>query len=498
MVALLAGLANASTWFIAPGGADTNPGTRAQPFATLSRGVTALGSGDELVLLPGRWTGQLRNPPSGSVGRPTVIRADVPGTVVIDAAGGAGLVYPEAALDLGAGHDFITVEGLTFTRGGGTVVNLAGDSLVLRQVGAFDADDTRSYPSVIGVDGADVLLEDVWAFGGGRQLIGLYGPRPTLRRVVVRWDRYRNGGNPASGIELQAVDAHLENVIGLDFAAPPVAGRAYGAFFFHGGADRALVEGSILLNVQGFQTALYLADSPQQGSVRDTVVWSCSGVGVQFGNGGLAEQMTLGGVDLAAYSSTNASLTGSVVVDAGAVVGVSSSSNLFFGAPVPATATDSLVVDPQLRYLVRVEDGTPGKGSAPGGRDRGATILRRVIDGGTTPEPLWPWPHEGRIRSEMCATTTRGWCGTSKTLTQYIWEFLGAPTPDFVLDGGVRPGDPDAGTDAGAGSLEDGGSLHGARSLRVGCGCDGASSLAALHVSALAAWFLSRRRPRAR
>ena len=35
-------------------------------------------------------------------------------------------------------------------------------------------------------------------------------------------------------------------------------------------------------------------------------------------------------------------------------------------------------------------------------------------------KPLWPWPNEARIRREMCARTTRGFCREGMTLSTYL------------------------------------------------------------------------------
>jgi hypothetical protein len=77
----------------------------------------------------------------------------------------------------------------------------------------------------------------------------------------------------------------------------------------------------------------------------------------------------------------------------------------------------------------------------------GATIEHRYGSSGLrygaagfdtlTDVPLWPWPNEDRIKREMCASTTRGFCSTGKrldgsnpiTLTSYVWETLGNPIP---------------------------------------------------------------------
>jgi hypothetical protein len=115
-----------------------------------------------------------------------------------------------------------------------------------------------------------------------------------------------------------------------------------------------------------------------------------------------------------------------------------------------------------LEYLVRIEDYSDLDGTASDGNDRGATILYRIGESGTlwgeagynsvTDEPLWPFPNEDLIRDRMQVYLyvdptsgdtlhgDRGFCKDTlqlngvdeRTLTSYIWEYLGNQMPDNV------------------------------------------------------------------
>jgi hypothetical protein len=89
---------------------------------------------------------------------------------------------------------------------------------------------------------------------------------------------------------------------------------------------------------------------------------------------------------------------------------------------------------------LRIEPGSKLKGRGYGGADIGANVLYRYgVDGSRhgepdfnalTDTPLWPWPNEDRIKTEMCEKTgvTRGFC-RARSLTHYLWEYLGQPMP---------------------------------------------------------------------
>ena len=50
-----------------------------------------------------------------------------------------------------------------------------------------------------------------------------------------------------------------------------------------------------------------------------------------------------------------------------------------------------------------------------------------------TDEPLWPFPNEELIRRSFVLENGRGrWAKqeSSKSLTRYVWEYLGHPLPE--------------------------------------------------------------------
>jgi hypothetical protein len=108
------------------------------------------------------------------------------------------------------------------------------------------------------------------------------------------------------------------------------------------------------------------------------------------------------------------------------------------------------LLEGSLKYLTRIEAGSPLKSKGSGGADIGANILYRYgADGAKfgdsgynalTNVPLWPWPNEERIKLEMCKGISRGFCTSEKrldkinpvTLTSYIWEAIGNPLPKVI------------------------------------------------------------------
>ncbi len=127
-----------------------------------------------------------------------------------------------------------------------------------------------------------------------------------------------------------------------------------------------------------------------------------------------------------------------------------------------------------LRYLPRVEDGSTLKTLGKSGGQVGAQIIHALGTPGTlygetgwdtlTDTPLWPWAREDTIKAKISAygghgvESQRGFCqGGSgldtgqRTLTSYIWEYLGYGCPDPICLG-ENPPTVTTGTATGTGS----------------------------------------------
>jgi hypothetical protein len=83
-----------------------------------------------------------------------------------------------------------------------------------------------------------------------------------------------------------------------------------------------------------------------------------------------------------------------------------------------------------LKYVGRIEAGSPCVSKGEGGSNCGADLTRRYHDGVMTSTALWPWPNQDRIRKDMCvdAGVSRGFC-SAPSLTDYVWGYLGNANP---------------------------------------------------------------------
>lgn len=260
--------------------------------------------------------------------------------------------------------------------------------------------------------------------------------------------------------------------------------------------SRLDIEGSMALNdpIHG----MFFESTPGRMHVKDSVIWGITPVkggtsgsllyvGTDHGNN-LFENMTIGGstVDRGAYykdGNVSSDINNSIFYG---LPNVTSSypanknfdafncsfyNNAYNGKTGvnPIKNPDGSFVDPigsgSLKYLPMIEPGSPLYTAGTDGGPVGATILKKIGVSGTlmdeegwdtvTNDTLWPWPYEDEIKRLMCdekynlhigaldrsqnpVVFDEGFC-KSGSLTQYIWEYLGNPMPDWIYGNGTPP-----------------------------------------------------------
>ena len=439
--------------FIAPDGNDTTgSGSASAPWKSFGKAFSALRSGGVLILKNGVYRESLGTsalqPPSGSAGNLTVIRAETDGGVVIDT--------QAQSIPLSISNSYIRIEGMKFLNGSQSVGNLSGDNVqVVRS--AFGNAGAGLYDDIVDVSGNGVLIEDSWMWGRGKVgiLVGTGDTNDlnnvsrgiTLRRVVIRLDSYTGTLGYVGVVMYGAADTTIENVITLDFNTAPTNFDWKGGFRsrdMQGGAGKSQrYFGTIALNLpyDGYR----MSDS----SYENVIAWKVGGRGGlyedSYQTGYQIKNATVGVSSQGGIQTNTTSVSNSLLyaVSGGNVGG---NYNHFFNTPLPAGATNALTSDPRLKYITRIETGSPANGTGLGGANRGATVTQRYQDGVLTTQPLWPWPNEQRIKQDFQTdfglsggSPKRGFAadgvglrGSPITLTSYIWEFLGNPCPTEI------------------------------------------------------------------
>ncbi|MFA5976323.1 MAG: T9SS type A sorting domain-containing protein [Elusimicrobiota bacterium] len=471
-----------TTYYVAVNGNDTNPGTLAQPFATISKALTVMQGGNTLIVRNGTYTdraGMLVNDhasaviPSGTVQQFTTIQAESPFGVRLKWT--QGLDYYDAPVLIERAQ-YVHVDGFIYEmlnqESPSYVVDIeSNNNKVTRTIVKRSHVDAYGGWYVLG--GYDNLVEDAAGVGAARY--GFFAGsadaatgRNIFRRCVGRMD-FANTAQPkatfcfyGNNAGNNARDAYFQNCIAMDGQRPSSNGgeEKYGGFYNPKNATNVHFQGTIVLNEDVGYAGMFVRElSALDTSVEHAVVYDVhssgvAGIRANASAGGYytINRCTIGAAPFGYYnedSGTTRNLTQTLFYSNGALADgtdygwTSITSNAFFPAG-QATGSNPITNNVTLHYLPRSDLATVG-----------ATILYRYGVSGTrwgetgynqlTGESLWPWPYEDSIASVFSEqlnppagytpttnNSSRGFI--SKGLTHYIWEYLGNPCPSNICE----------------------------------------------------------------
>jgi len=493
----------AATYYVSATGSDTTgDGTYTNPWKTISKGVGSMASGDTLIVRNGTYSGIAnfigRNGitvKNGTVTTYTRIMAETPFKVRITR-GNDTPGYYDSMLYLN-GSSYVEVDGFIFDMNTAsenpesTVLIINSNHIKVKRCAVKRSGYTTRWNDVFAIgDSTYVLVEDCSVVGNIRYGFYVGGPSDTsryiiFRRCVSRAD-YSNTTEPKasfcvygndSGYGVQ--DVLFQNCIAIDsYDTGPTSGeRTYGGYYNPKNVKNVIYRGCIALNVQAYHSSFFVKELGGTGIKMDNcVVWGASNdSGIRFtssGDGVDIQQVTVGASPNAFHNSSTGTaqyLRNSLFYHNSGFNNGSGSWNVvdynYFNPASQATGTNAKTAGLVLRYLLRVEDDSSTKGGGAGGADIGATIIKKIGVDGTlwgedgyntvTTTDLWPWPYEDEIRSLFRETntpppgyvpstndTTRGFCADGQTLTNYIWSYLGNPTPPEYRTGSRVPASP--------------------------------------------------------
>jgi hypothetical protein len=191
---------------VAPDGNDDNPGSEAQPFRTIARGVSALGPGDTLYVREGTYHEQVTVYTSGTADSSITISA-YPGEVpVIDAQDTLPGDYDDYLIVLRGDH--ITLNGMEIKNVYGTAVMLRGNYNIVRNMRIHHCLSKGIY---VGGDHNTVEDNEVWMASLIHEEIS-QGGRWTGGINVARYPEYtvvrRNTVHDTWGFGVQVFEAY--------------------------------------------------------------------------------------------------------------------------------------------------------------------------------------------------------------------------------------------------------------------------------------------------
>jgi hypothetical protein len=482
------------TYYVATDGLDSNPGTHDLPWETFEHTFSTMSGGDTIVIKDGSYDQQIisyygSGIPVGTEETYTLIKAENDWGVEVS---------QELRLSPAS---FIHIQGIHFLSGG----FIAGSHHIKIIRCSFRGNHCTDNTTVIsaGTGCSYILFEECFSYGCGRYKFMGYGDQGVatekiiFRRCVSRHDYHEPepgwGRQCATFTSYDCHDFLMQNCISINSGDndPSLYGYLYGGTWFENKgttpADNSgSVQGCIFLDIAG---AAAINDPLNDGSriVENCVFWDSKGgylAGVRSGNPTLSiNHLTIGNIwgdfQDRSYAWGTGVYTGdgfassefknSIIINCnsyGIADHVNSDYNDYYentdnfgntwGTTPPFAGPNDRFVDPELKYICRIEEDSPLKGVASDGGDIGANVLYRYGVSGTlwgedgydslTKESLWPFPNEDIIKEKMSSWAgpndgERGFCandtglyGGPITLTSYIWEYLGNPCPSEFID----------------------------------------------------------------
>jgi hypothetical protein len=433
---------------------DAGNGSSGSPKKYIGSGLALLSSsgGDLLVVRNGTYSttnDRMTGIPDGTSGAYNLVRAENDGGAVITAADGFDIA-----------SSYVQIEGFKFS--GAYNKTVSGNHIKIKRC-AFVGGPSGGNNVNLDFEGSYNLLEDCWIYGaGGRYKVIMWrADHLILRRVVIRDDGGWTSDNsdPEAGVVVyETSNVELQNVIVIDSILTTYDNDNVGAFYVTGHAgnppsNNVNFTGCMALNNRRAGWHNDTDDGGAGCTVTDTVIYGTESEGMGTSNTSMnitGDRITMGNIgdrfignwgdrsiaisDSVFWSSANAS-SGTVAVTYSDAYG----QNDFSGSGV-------IHVNPLtngLLYLPRIEAASILKTAGSGGTQAGAQILYKMGTDGTlygengydtlTPNALWPWPYESRIKADFASVSggARGFAtgtsrdGSEQTLTRYIWEYLG-------------------------------------------------------------------------
>lgn len=479
---------NAATYYVDSSATnDTGNGSQSSPKKYVSSGISLMSSsgGDTLILMPGTYSDTNDNiywVVNGKPGAYNIIKAQTDGTVTLNTSLSLTTTGPNQA-------QYVQFEGLKW-RTTDTKAIIGHHIKVLRCAFEGGPADGNTVNFAVGTNdqspgASDILIEDSTFYGrGGRYEVLIFNAENiVLRRVVVRHDlgwcfnqTFDGNGNciyisgpPEAGLSVYSSrNIQVQNFMILDSDQNYQYWET--AFYVVNNAsnfdnDNTVIDGSLSINNYGVSYK-FDGNRPITNSViRNSVSYGGDFAALAFtgpnDSNSIIENMTLignsgSGILVGAGATTN-DVSNTVIVgnnnkaiqnNSGPnSVWTHSNNNCSNNGNNNCFGTNETSYNAYtngLLYPTRIESGSNLDSDGDSGGTVGANITLKLGISGTlygengydteTSESLWPWPHEDRIKNDMCdevgtGVPDRGWCATNLTLTEYIWSLIGNDTP---------------------------------------------------------------------
>jgi hypothetical protein len=456
---ITSGQAVAATYYISPNGSNQNSGTAScsNAWLTFSYAQSRMSAGDTLYLCDGTYTtsnsGMLVAKKSGQSGKYITFAALNEGSAIIDCRNTCN----DHAIHSN-NYDWLKFIGMRAKNadGGHSVVKVGpgSNNVILQRITAHDTENGNN-THVISVEGNTVLLEDCAGWGVGRNMLLIYEPATnvTVRRFFAQLKRHDGtGGGMACTQIYGAKNTIMENFICTvnDNFSSPNYGQTNGISIWdnnQNSTDNNAVYGSIVYDIAKVDRWGRSKDfnvTSKSDQISGNSFTDCVSIGDNYGGNEYSLKFGLGDSDL---EVTNCTFIGAEKdgIQVESPYSISATDNLTVQNTIVMNASSCGYneVDPPNSFThsynnyynngshmcnesqsateknknPNFDTATYGYGAylmrpsalhglGKNGVDIGAEVLYRYKNGNLTNVPLWPWPMENRIYSELGVSVT--------------------------------------------------------------------------------------------
>jgi hypothetical protein len=454
-----------------------------------------MSAGDELIIGDGTYTGDnnkidddvpdglnYNTGITGANGDYTYIHAENDHEVTLDGEGQRSLLSF-------LGKSNIKIEGIRFVRASNGM-GITNSKYITFKTCAFHSYTNNKYGKIFGITAIHgdyetthssyILVEDSWFWGNGRySSYAHFSDHVTYRRNVFRTDGAEGSaeGEPTAGLSIySASDNIIENNIVLDTTDPSPDGGEKSGFYTtissctgNPSVSNNEFYGNIAINIEGQafqQDPKNSCGINYNGIFENNVAWDSTGqysIYTKNIKNHLISKNTFG----KAISNNDCSIDnqgGGHVGSGGEVTwtnnlffnnngyglrdgGVASNNNAYNNNQCSASFTNygsdflnpGIEENPKLKYLPDASITTDNSLSptSSDGEQIGAVIRKRYNQGTLSNVDLWPFPNEEWIKEDFSmysSDAVRDWTSTDKTLSEYVWEYLGNDCPEEICD----------------------------------------------------------------
>jgi hypothetical protein len=426
--------AGGNTFYISPTGNDGNSGTsETAPWATFNRAWKDIYPGDTLILLDGVYNQSLNpNKRNGEAGKPITIKAKNDGKAIID---GQHVRVPVKLGDTWPGPigQHFVIEGIVAQNSSEAVFQLENAQYnTLRRVSGYNA-NTDTNHHVFSLNWADNnVIEDCIAAGTGRKMILVYqGNNNIIRRCLADWRAWEGrdfcGVTWPNGGSIQIYNASY-NIIenSISYGPVPKWSTLIQANSSSSTAIGNKILGSISINAgmnSNGSVKNWGSTRPQptsctgltdfnwpshragfviygQGEIKDNLLqdifsWGNAGLGLAFHSGaGYHPNNRNNRVNRATVINNGLDNPDGPWGSYGGIGTDALQEELSRFSVVENSNIENILIDWPNYY-----DGGQRVMTSMSGE--GARLTDRYINGVLTNQPLWPWPMQGRIQTEL-------------------------------------------------------------------------------------------------